>query len=541
MNLGWIVAGTYVFPLTFFAASALVSLRYMHMLQLSSYQTGSFWRWLRGHVEELGRVLWPALPVLLLGVWPVLWTFWVGAALLVAAAVYMLAARPKVKKPLKLTARAGRVLGVQLLLAAGIAFGGVRLWAWPGGYGSAAGEAFAEAWQQTARVYFVWYATFFLAMPLVLLAANWLTLPLQRCINRGYVRDAQRRLAACPDLLVIGVTGSYGKTSVKHFLQKLLSVRYSTLMTPESYNTPMGVVRAIRENLDATHEVFVCEMGARHEGDVREICEIVRPRHGVVTSVGEQHLETFGSIEAVARTKLELSDALPPDGLTFLGPSAAAHAGARSGITYAVSGASGETADYRARDIRAEQSGLTFTVEVEGVPPQDFRTQLLGAHNVENLLAAIAVAHRLGIPMEKLAGAVRGLTPVAHRLQLIPGDPAIIDDAFNSNPIGAKAALDTLGLFPGTKILITPGMVELGARQDACNEQFGAQAAEVCDFICLVGEKQTRAVAQGARDADFPAKKLHVFATVQEAIAFARALDAPGRVILLENDLPDNY
>lgn len=125
-------------------------------------------------------------------------------------------------------------------------------------------------------------------------------------------------LKACPDLKVIGITGSYGKTSVKYYLSTVLKAKYNVLMTPESYNTPMGVVKTIREQLRPTHEIFVCEMGARHVGDIKEICDIVFPEYGIITSIGEQHLETFKSIENIIKTKFELYDAVADKDKMFL-------------------------------------------------------------------------------------------------------------------------------------------------------------------------------------------------------------------------------
>jgi UDP-N-acetylmuramoyl-tripeptide--D-alanyl-D-alanine ligase len=300
----------------------------------------------------------------------------------------------------------------------------------------------------------------------------------------------------------------------------------------------MGVVRTVRERLNATHEVFVCEMGARHVGDIRELCGIVRPRHGVLTSIGAQHLETFHTLENIARTKYELLDALPPDGMAFV-QAGAAELGTPPGnaVRYGLSETPDESLAYRAHGLSASAAGTSFTVTASDGWSQNFTTRLLGAHSVENLLGAIACARTLGVPPEALPGAVRGVEPVPHRLQLIPGDPTVIDDAFNANPKGAQAALDTLKLFGGTKIMITPGLVELGERQAELNEAFGQQAAAVCDHVLLVGRKQTEPIAKGL--GDFP--NARVFDTFGEAFACAKALPGKDKVILLENDLPDNY
>jgi UDP-N-acetylmuramoyl-tripeptide--D-alanyl-D-alanine ligase len=155
-------------------------------------------------------------------------------------------------------------------------------------------------------------------VPYLLILAAQCNRPAEYAVSRHYVRDAQRILKECPDLKIIGVTGSYGKTSVKYYLHDLLSARYNVLMTPESYNTPMGVVKTIRGSLTAAHQIFICEMGARHVGDIKELCDIVHPQDGVITSIGYQHLETFRSLDNIVNTKYELFDALPQGGRKFI-------------------------------------------------------------------------------------------------------------------------------------------------------------------------------------------------------------------------------
>ena len=137
-------------------------------------------------------------------------------------------------------------------------------------------------------------------------------------MNRWYINDAKKIIKNCPDLLVIGITGSFGKTSVKYFLDELLSVKYNVLKTPGNFNTTLGVVKTIRSSLRATHDIFLCEMGAKNIGDIKEICDIVHPKMGIITSVGEMHLESFKSIENVRKTKFELADSLPENGKIFL-------------------------------------------------------------------------------------------------------------------------------------------------------------------------------------------------------------------------------
>jgi len=313
-------------------------------------------------------------------------------------------------------------------------------------------------------------------------------------------------------------------------------------MTPESYNTPMGVVMTIRNSLKATHEIFICEMGAKKVGEIKEICDIVYPHHGVITSIGPQHLETFKSLENVKSTKFELAEALPKGGLLFLNgddENVTGYNKNKDAITYSL-----KNGDYTAFDISVSEKGTTFSVKAPNGDVGSFTTKLIGEHNVLNITGAVAIAHTMGVSMTELKPQVRKLECVPHRLQLIDkGNALIIDDAYNSNPSGTKAALNTLSLITGFKILVTPGMVELGEKQEECNFEFGSNAAKVCDYVVLVGKRQTESIQKGLIKAGYPQEKFFVADSIGEALTKAYAVNSGGqkRVILLENDLPDNY
>jgi UDP-N-acetylmuramoyl-tripeptide--D-alanyl-D-alanine ligase len=514
----------------FFVCWAVLALREHHMHQLCSYKAGMWMRRLRENfVREYlcRRVCVPFLiaaslagPGRLAGL---AWGF-------LCASQTALDWPRRAKKPLVFTGRMKRMLASHALLAAG---------------------AVACAFRGPPPWRGVSAAALLLLTPLFVLLSNLLNAPVERAINRRYIEDAKRVLRGMPRLIVVGVTGSYGKTSVKNFLRSLLSPKYNVAMTPESYNTTLGVVRAVRE-LSPIHEVFVCEMGARNVGDVKEICDIVKPRYGVITAVGPQHLESFGTIERVLKAKFELADALPEDGAAFLNrDDERIRAKEREKMkARVVSYGLSPGADYAASDIRVSASGSSFRVALPGAGRHcRFETKLIGKHNVRNLLAAIAVADRLGVDPDDMVLAVRRIEPVPHRTQILRagGNPAggnmiLIDDAYNANESGAEAALETLALFEGLKILVTPGMVELGKEQDGCNRRFGRRAAEVCDFVLLVGKRQTQSVAEGLRDGGFPDEKVFAAPTLEWAFEKIAELGAGSpKVILLENDLPDNY
>ena len=499
---------------------AALGVRYLvHMFQLNGYSAKTQFAWMRANLVRL-------LPFGALLVLAVVSAFsrdygfgFLAAAALILSLFYL---PGKAKKPLVFTARVIRMLSTLGLLNALCFALGILL--------SGTGE-------------FVILGAAVCLEPLLLVLANKINSPIEAAVRKRYIKDAKRRLADCPRLRVIGVTGSFGKTSVKYFLTALLREKYNVLMTPESYNTPMGVVKTIRESLRATHDIFVCEMGAKYVGDVRELCELVQPDDGIVTSIGEQHLETFGSIDNIIRTKYELADGISPDGKLFINlssPTIAENPPKRGAVTYGLV----PEADYFAKDIAVSGTGATFTLCHRG-EQYAFSTRLIGEANVVNIVGALAVACEYGISPDELRGAVRALKCVPHRMELLDrGSVLIIDDAFNSNPSGAKAALDTVALFEDAmKIIVTPGMIELGEKEEACNRALGSEAAAVCDRIVLVGEKQTRPIARGALDAGFKKDKIFVAKTIDEAMNFVYGLDAGGRkkVVLLENDLPDNF
>ena len=379
--------------------------------------------------------------------------------------------------------------------------------------------------------------------PLFPLFANIINAPLEKANNRRYINDAKRIIASRPDLVTIGITGSYGKTSTKYYLHKLLSVKYNVLMTPESYNTTLGVVKTIRNELRATHEVFVCEMGMKWKGDIAELCDIAKPKHAMITSIGPQHLESMKTLENIIEEKFSITDTIS-DGSVFLNYDNEHIRERKIDKKIVKYGISHSQVDYEARDIKVSEKGTSFTIYAPGGESAAYETPLIGSHNVQNIVGAIAVSHSLGISLNELVLPVKRLECAPHRLQInSAGGNIIIDDSFNSNPVGAKAALDTLKIFDGVKILITPGMVELGDKSYDLNKAFGEQAADSCDYALLIGQKQAPPIKAGLLEKGFPEDKVLVFDSFKEGMAFANEIDSSGgkKVILIENDLPDNY
>ena len=347
----------------------------------------------------------------------------------------------------------------------------------------------------------------------------------------------------------------------------------------------MGNVKIIREELKPEHQVFISEMGARKKGDIREICDFVEPHIGIITSIGEQHLETFKTLQNVANTKAELLKGSGSRSRT------ANYYDSIIGMTKSMINLAKETvkkenkegynkvldegavfllkdgeycedlfkkdnhknkysfavddtgASYYAKNIKTSVEGSEFTVVSPVYHEYNCKTKLLGKHNVQNIVGAIAIAEFLGLTKDEIKDGVEKIEPVEHRLQLLPSTngTTVIDDAFNSNPIGSKCALDVIKEFPGRKIIITPGMVELGEKEDALNKDFGRQMASAVDIAILVGPNHTKPIQEGLRARDFDDMNIYVVKDLNEATEKLQKLSMPGDVILFENDLPDSY
>lgn len=396
---------------------------------------------------------------------------------------------------------------------------------------------------------FILCVFFYVFSPVFIVLSNGINAPIEKSVNNHYISEAKDLLKANPDLVVIGITGSYGKTSTKNVLHAMLSKDFNVLMTPESYNTTMGVTRTIRSDLKPTHQVFIAEMGAKKVGDIRELCEFVNPSMGIITSIGPQHLDTFKTFENIISTKGELFKYLRKGGTAFVNASDpnVLNQPKRDDLTYVTF--SSETldiaTDYAIEAISIDANGSSFTLCHQ--PTQKkvrLSTKLLGRHNLSNIVAGAAVALSLGIPMERLGMLIADLQPVEHRLshRRVNDTYTLLDDAFNSNPIGSKMALEVLETFKGNqKIIITPGMIELGDRFYDLNKEFGLEIADVCDYVILVGKKQTRPIQDGLKERGYPDNKCYVAKSIHDAFDHLSQIVKRDDVVLIENDLPDTF
>lgn len=514
----------------------------IHMLQQNSYRLPRYQRYLSSSGDRMNawRLVDIALLLLLFStlLTPRLNELIIACACL--AKMWIIRGR-KFKKPLVFTPRVKRIYSVAALLSVGVIV--------------------AESICLGTRNNAIWnYSGTAITLGSILLLSAFsyivvmlsviILIPVEKSINRKYYNEARDILRSMPELTVVGITGSYGKTSTKHYLYRILSEEFDVVMTPGSYNTTMGVIRTIREYIKPYNQIFICEMGAKQPGDIKEICDLVHPKVGIVTAVGPMHLETFRSIDNVRKTKFELVDSLPADGLAIVNndfePSASRPVSNVECIRYSVrpDSATNKEVSFAASDIRYSADGTDFTViGPEGLSAR-MHTKLVGECNVSNLVAAVIAALWLGVPEEKIRVAVEAIEQVEHRLGIrrTPGGVTIIDDAFNSNPAGSKMAVDVLSGFDGgRRIIVTPGMIELGELQAELNKELGRYISGKADLAIIVGHYNRDALVEGLSEAKMPEGGVKTVDSFAESQEFLSGYLKSGDTILYENDLPDSF
>ena len=382
-------------------------------------------------------------------------------------------------------------------------------------------------------------------LPLIIVLAHYITMPFEVLNNKRFVKNSTKKLNKKTNLIKIGITGSYGKTTVKNILGTILSEKYKVCTSPHSFNTPMGISKTVLNNLKDDHEVFIAEMGARHVGDIFELCDIVHPSIGILTGIGNQHLSTFGSQENLQKTKAELAVAVKDSGgkMYFSGDSKGSKEIYENfdGNKEIISVDSTEGKVF-VSDISVDDKGSKFTLHI-GEKSAKCNTTLLGKHNISNILLCCAVCADLGLSINEIKAGISKLVPTAHRLALIPSQNSliVIDDAYNANVAGSKAALEVLKLFNGKKYVITPGLVELGSEAFNANFQFGIDMAKVCDKVIIDGALNFEALQAGLLFGGMAKENILRAATLRQATEVLQRFAVPGDVVLFENDLPDNY
>ena len=514
------------------------------MLQIEEYEHARFLRWGRtrswlAHPSVIAAAALSLVALIGAALAPaqgprVVAAGWLAAGV-VAATLWQWTAA---KRALVLTARMRRILGLAALYAAVVAAVVAVLLA-------------IGSWVAAAILCLVLLAPVTALTQLLLVAADQSLRPVEASIRRRYLRDAGARVAAVSPL-VVAVAGSYGKTSTKHILAQLLAGQVEVLPTRKSFNTLMGVTRVINEDLQPSHRLFIVEMDAYAAGEIAAMSELVHPSIAVLTSVGPQHLERFGDMNAIAAALYEVVQALPADGTAFLhagddGGAALATRAASEGratVRYGIRGAA-DGLDVMAADLRVDAAGSSFRWSwPQQAEERAVSIPLLGRHQVLNVTAALAVVHRLGYSLDAAVGAAARLQPVEHRLQPMPqtGPVQVIDDSYNANPVGVHDALDVLAAINGgAKVLVTPGLVELGTVEDTENHRYGEHAATVCDHVIVMLARPATALQSGLRAGGLAPERIHLAHSLDEATAIIGRITRAGDTVLFANDLPDTY
>ncbi len=393
-------------------------------------------------------------------------------------------------------------------------------------------------------------------IPFYIIFVNALLMPFEELQQKKFWKEAHNKVLDVQPI-VIGITGSYGKTSVKHILGHVLKSQAKTLITPGSVNTPMGISRIIREELEDDHKYLIVEMGAYGHGSIARLCRLTPPEFGIITAVGHAHYERFKTLDAVAETKYELAESvISPGGQMIVHERTLRFEASRAikeqnenqfivcGETPVADTASYlKKGDLEIQKIIQNTSGLEVRFNWKNVQ-YNVECPLYGIHHGHNIALAFVAAFELGVSSADIQSAMLSLPQIEHRLEVRKqaGGLTIIDDAYNSNPLGFQSALGLLSQIgkSGRKILITPGMVELGKIHNEAHKKIGSYAGEVCDIVIVVKGKRIPTFIDGFKETG-GSKEIHQVASFDEAQKWIAKNKKDGDVVLIENDLPDIY
>ncbi len=381
-------------------------------------------------------------------------------------------------------------------------------------------------------------------LPAFVFLAYYITYPIEKLISNSYVKKAKKKLESIKNIQVIGITGSYGKTSVKNILKTLLSEKYKVCASPSSYNTPLGLAKTILQNLNSDNEIFIAEMGAKQRFDIKELCEMVKPKIAIITGIGNQHLLTFGSVDNIIKTKSELAEYVSNNhGKIFVNIESDGAKKLVNNFKDAIKvSIKDNKTDLFVKDIKTTKDGSKFSLCFNN-EVVECKTILLGDHNISNILLAATVAINLGLTLKEIQEGIEKLVTIPHRLEIVKSSSTytILDDAYNSSVEGSKASLDVLSKFDGKKFVITPGLVELGTEQFNSNFEFGMDMAKVCDYVIIDSVINYDAISSGLIFGGFDEKNIIQVANLTQAVQMLNTLASSNDVVLFENDLPDNY
>lgn len=392
-------------------------------------------------------------------------------------------------------------------------------------------------------------------VPVIISAIVLIFQPFFVFLRRNILRKASQKMQKIKEekkLTVIAITGSYGKTSTKEFLTAILSRKFEVLSTKEHQNSEIGIAKCILNNLKPEHQIFIAEVGAYNKGKVKEVCAILNPKIGIVTGVNEQHMALFGSLKNLlsAEGGGELAEALPEDGLLFVNgdnkyclelckKSDACSISDKNKKIYSLSN---ETinADIWSESVSVGRDFISFLARNKKGELADFRANVLGKQNVQNLLAAILVASEMGMSFAEISEAMLSIKEKQAGMTLEIGKHGIdiIDSSYSSNPSGVIADLDYLSIFKNKKILVMPCIIELGKKSSEIHENIGKKIAEVCDLAIITCKDKFKDIKNGAMEAKMEEKNIILCDNPQDIYSMITLFCQAGDAVLLEGRVP---
>ncbi|OHA72872.1 MAG: hypothetical protein A3B24_02080 [Candidatus Wildermuthbacteria bacterium RIFCSPLOWO2_01_FULL_48_16] len=312
------------------------------------------------------------------------------------------------------------------------------------------------------------------------------------------VEKARQKRNALKNLMVVGITGSYGKTSTKEFLARILEKKFKVLKTKEHQNSEVGIARCILDELKPEHEVFVCEMGAYGRGGIKLLASIAKPTHGVLTGINEQHMATFGSQENIINTKYELIESLPASGVAFFNAN-----------------------NKYCRELYEKTKGKKMLYGENAEFPGG-----------ENILGAAAVARELGMTEEEVAKAVQEVGDTFPGMEVKKGKDGItiLNAMYSANPDGVMANLEYLKTFSGKKVLVMPCLIELGFSAKEVHERVAKKITEVCDLAVITTKEYFETLAQGSDKVVFSEDPQDIVEKIKNTTQGSGAVLLEGRV-----------
>jgi len=523
-----------VFTSCFFCACTW---KLLGAIQQSGYNSRVFWRWARRKDNLFyNRLCVYALCVALSTTVTALCFSFLGTrvALLMSALPFVACSicfcyadrKFALKVPIQKTGRLWRLFATYALFVACVSYFWIAF------------LAFLAKWNGSelyALVSFAPFALLVLLLPILLYAANAVEGVFEKLRNEKFVKGAGQVLDEC-EIIRIGIVGSYGKTSVKNILKGILLEKYSVVETPASYNTPIGLAKTVFSPAFSDKQVLIAEMGARHKGDIKQLCDLVKPDYAIFTGICAQHMQTFGSLENVWEAKKEIfgSGAKVVCGNNLRARVQADETIEKKKVLFAEA--------VSVKDVCLQATETSFTL-CAGQEEFLIKTKLLGGAAVENILLAATLAYEMGVSGAEIAKGIEKLDYIPHRLQLMERDGVyILDDAYNCNPKGAEESLAALARFSSRKCVITPGIIECGVLEEEINGKLGEQLADGgFDKIILVGDTLVGAVKSGYETAGGNAANIEVVKTLDEAVGLFLAWMKKGDALLFLNDLPDVY